>query len=430
MIKVHIRNLAVGGAGVGNVTSVSPSLKTSSDDPPLEGITAFVPFTIPGEDVWAHVDLHKKRYVEARLAEVISPAAGRVTPRCCHFGVCGGCELQHMSYASQLESKQAMIRSMLQVGGCGPEILNCLETIIPSQPFNYRRRIALHLDRQGNLGFYRSRSREIISLSECPIADPQIGALLPKLPYFAKAVCHKISTLILECDSSGVCAVLRALGRLSESELESLRDAAQLVFESVMIQDDSGERLTFGRRELTMPTVDGSVQVPVGAFSQINSEVNLQLVTAVCNELSQRGVREIWDLYAGAGNFALPLARRSFAVTAVEVDPRLVEVGKQEVSDYVCSSVEAFLRNGSSSRKAKRSLPDAIVADPPRSGLGNLVKSLPEVESLILISCHLPSFVRDLKNLTHGDWRVSRIVPFDMFAQTSYVEMMSVFIGK
>lgn len=427
MIKVHIRNLAVGGAGVGNVTAVSPSLKTPSDDPPLEGITAFVPFTIPGEDVWAHVDLHKKRYLEARLAEVISPAAGRVTPRCCHFGICGGCELQHMSYATQLESKHAMIRSMLQVGGCGEEILSCLEAIVPSQPFNYRRRIALHLDPQANLGFYRSRSREVISLNECPISDPQIGALLPKLSHFAKAVCHKISTLILECDSRGVCAVLRTLGKLTESDLESLRETTQLVFDSASIQDDSGERLTFGRRELTMPTLDGSVEVPVGAFSQINAEVNLQLVNAVCEELSRRRVSEIWDLYAGAGNFALPLARRGFSVTAVEVDPRLVEVGKREVPNYVCSSVEAFLRGGS---VLSRNLPDAIVADPPRSGLGNLVKSLPEVERLILISCHLPSFVRDLKNLINGDWRVSRIVPFDMFAQTSYVEMMSVFIRK
>ncbi len=423
-VRARIRNLAVGGAGVGNVIAVETAPGAPADES-LQGITAFVPFTIPGEEVRAFVEAHKKRYLEARLAEVLLPAPGRVVPQCEHFGVCGGCELQHMSYPTQLETKGEMIRSMLQVGGLGPEVISTLRPIVPSSPFNYRRRISLHIDEQGQIGFYRSRSREVVSLRECPISSPQIEELLPRLGSFAQAVARKVSTLVLEADDRGVCAAMRGVSSLYEADIEAVIDAARAVFDGAILTDDSGERAAFGRRELSMPSIDGPVTVPLGAFSQVNAEINGQLIATVCDQLESRTATTVWDLYAGAGNFALPLKRRGFDVLAVEVDERLVEVGKQGLASYLCSSVERFLKSAAAAK-----LPDAIVADPPRSGLGALVSTLPKVDTLILISCHLPSFVRDLKGLLQQGWKVSRILPFDMFAQTSYVEVLSVFQKK
>ena len=172
-----------------------------------------------------------------------------------------------------------------------------------------------------------------------------------------------------------------------------------------------------------------SLKLPAGVFSQVNWEVNLKLIEEVLSVIEPRAEMKVYDLYAGAGNFTLPLARSGASVEAVECESVLVRWGRENAKThgldqkvtYRERSVEKFLRN-------EKLDPDSILlADPPRSGLGPLVKELGAGKRLVLISCHLPSFVRDVKQLIQNEWSASRIQAFDMFAQTSYVEMMGVF---
>ena len=138
----------------------------------------------------------------------------------------------------------------------------------------------------------------------------------------------------------------------------------------------------------------------------------------------------VCDLYAGAGNFSFPMARVGARITAVECDKRLAGFGAENARrlqftkevEFVTSSVEKFLK-----KVRKEKPPELIVADPPRSGLGPVASMLPDAQRLILISCHQPSFVRDLVTLRNSGWRLHTILPFDMFAQTSYLEILSVF---
>lgn len=424
-ITVNIRNLAFGGDGVGEVTEPVPS---ESHD--LLGIAAFVPFTIPGERVQAHITEKKKRYLRGELIEVIEPSPHRVKPRCKYYGACGGCELQHIDYSEQLHLKEEMIRGALRAGRLPLQVVETLRPVLPSEPFGYRRRITLHLSESGLIGFYREHSRSIVSIEECSIAVPEISVLLPKLSVFSSAVRGKVTSVILEADALGVVAVLKSAYALGKKDSELILKAAREIFENALLLSAGEPAGGFGREILELPlSASGAfnLQVPAGNFSQINLEVNKELIEYVIAASNVERGQNVFDLYSGAGNFALPLARAGTKVTAVEVDPRLVQLGKQNSLRYkfdrsinfIEASVERFIAKESSA-------PDLIVADPPRSGLGSLASKMPKAKRMVLISCHLPSCVRDLLALVESGYKVEEIQPFDMFAQTSYTEIATV----
>ena len=190
------------------------------------------------------------------------------------------------------------------------------------------------------------------------------------------------------------------------------------------------ERGGFGRQILELPlTPSGTfkLKVPAGSFSQVNWEINQRLIADVIEYSGiGRNVR-VDDLFSGAGNFSVPAARDGAKVTAVENDPRLVNLGRENASRYSLNNlnfVETTVEKYLAGRKHQA---DVIIADPPRSGLGTMAQSLTYAKKLVLISCQLSSFVRDLRLLQDNGWIVEKIRPYDMFAQTSYVEIMSIY---
>lgn len=399
-------------------------------DKSLLGISAFVKFSIPGELVKAEIRETKKRHLRAELLEVLTPSAARVTPLCPHFGICGGCELQHIDYSEQLKLKQEMIRGALRAARLSQAVVEAVRPIIASEPYRYRRRVSLHISEGGLIGFYRELSRSVVSISECEISTPEIQSLIPKLQGFAEKVKGKISSLILESDPQGVVAVLKSAYALHAKEKEAIIKEARLVFESALVLAGGVPCGGYGRELIELPLNHAgtiSIQIPAGNFSQVNLEVNQQLIEYVINASGANRESSVFDLYAGAGNFSLPLARVGAKVIAVELDSRLAQLGKQNALRYnfdrsitfIESSVEKFLAKESS-------VPDIIIADPPRSGLASAIAKLPKAKAVVLISCHLPSCVRDLSGLIDLGYHVQEIQPFDMFAQTSYTEIATV----
>jgi len=425
LAHVNIRSLAFGGEGVGEVTEPAPIGGEG-----LLGISAFVPFTIPGERVTTQILEHKKRYLRGELVEILEQSPERTKPPCRYFGTCGGCEIQHISYEEQLRLKFEMIRGALRSGRLPSAVLDVVRPVIASAPYGYRRRVTLHLSESGLVGFYRERSRSVVSIEHCDVAVPAISDLLPKLSSFAHTVRGKLSSIILEADELGVIAVMKSAYALAKKDQELILGAARAVFENAILLSGADAAGGFGREILELPlntSGNMSLQVPAGNFSQINLEMNRELVEYVTSISGADRGSSVYDLYSGAGNFSLPLARLGAKVTAVEVDPRLVQLGKQNAQRYrfertlsfVQSSVEHFIA------KESGTVPDLIVADPPRSGLGSLASKIPRAKRVVLVSCHLPSCVRDLAALLELGYEVEEIMPFDMFAQTTYTEIVS-----
>ncbi|MFN8390397.1 MAG: 23S rRNA (uracil(1939)-C(5))-methyltransferase RlmD [Bdellovibrionota bacterium] len=425
-VSVNIRSLAVGGAGVGEVTAQTDG---RSD---LLGITAFVPYSAIGEQVAARVVQRKERYIQTELLSVTVASEQRVPPPCKLFTMCGGCELQHITYEQQLKAKYEMIYGALRAAKLPMRLLERLHPVVAGRELGYRRRVSLHIDQSGKVGFYREASRSVVATDHCPVAVAPINEVLKNIAEFGHEVRGKISSLLLEADSEGVVAVLKTPYALAASEARAMMDIAKKYFPSALLFAGEKEVSGYGRQILELPLNDRgtlTLRVPAGYFSQVNAEINARLVNRAIELANPTKNDLIGDLYAGAGNFSLPFARTGAKVTAVECDKRLVGVGRENATRYnlqknlefVELSVEKFLQ------RKPRPVFDIALCDPPRSGLGNLVPLLSEMKKIVLVSCHLPSFVRDAKNLCEHGWEADTIVPFDMFAQTSYVEILAVF---
>ncbi|HQH25771.1 MAG TPA: 23S rRNA (uracil(1939)-C(5))-methyltransferase RlmD [Oligoflexia bacterium] len=424
-ITVNIRSIAVGGAGVGEVKS------QSDGGAELLGITAFVPYCAAGEIVSAQVTEKKERYVKADLLTIEQASPDRTEPRCKYYANCGGCELQHMAYAAQLKAKYEMIAGALRAAKLPSTVVGVLRPLTPSAPYHYRRRISLHLDSGGRTGFYRQNSRSVVPIDSCSVASPAINSLLAQIQSFGRLVQGKISSVQLEEDVQGVVAVLQSPYDLSPAEQKEIIEQAKPFFASVVLMTGEKETGGYGRQILDLPLNEKnscSLRVPAGYFSQVNWPVNLALIERVVRSAQIAYGELAYDLYAGAGNFSIPLARAGAQVTAVECDKRLVSFGRESAKrfnldrriEFVEKSVEKFLSS------QKHNDARIIVADPPRSGLGKLVSQLNFGRKLLFVSCHLPSFVRDVKALLEQGWEAETIEPFDMFAQTSYVETLGV----
>jgi 23S rRNA (uracil1939-C5)-methyltransferase len=338
-----------------------------------------------------------------------------------------------LSYAAQCEAKFEMLRGSLQAAKFGKDVLSALVPLVPSQELNYRRRVTLHVDGSGRIGLYRSRSRSIVPIESCSVATPRINDALSALSLFgAELPSKKLSSILLEEDDQGLVAILKSPYDLTRSEVDVILEKVKRVFPNLVLIAAGKEVGGAGRQILELPLNDKKtffLRLPAGYFSQVNWNINLSLIKRVVEAARLSYGDKVYDLYAGAGNFTLPLARAGGQVTAVECDSRLAGFGRDNIKRhnlekkvlFLEQSVEQFLKD-----KAVFKDVSLIIADPPRSGLGNLLPQLNFSQRFLLISCHLPSFVRDLRGFAEMGWTVDSIEPFDMFPQTSYLEILAV----
>ncbi len=426
-VTVKIRNISSSrGGGVGEVISQN-DLKTD-----LLGISAFVPFTARGEVVKAKVEKREKKFLKTKLLEVIEPSSKRCNPRCKVFKKCGGCELQHLEIEEERESKFEMIKGALRASRCDLEIIDSLKPLVGGNEYGYRRRVNLHIDSKGNVGFFRQKSTVVEKITNCPIVTDEINELLENIQSFGSRVCGRITSILLESDKDGVIAVLRTPYDLHKSEINRILEVSKDYFLNAFIYSLNKEVGGYGRNQIELLLKENSsliLKVPVGSFTQVNWEVNQKLIKRVLAFVNKEEYKSVLDLYSGAGNFSLPLASLRLKVIAVECDKVLVSGGNRSVDNlnlnkfltFKKMSVEKYLR------RFNKLTFDVIIADPPRSGLGSLVTLLPKAKRLIVVYCSLPSFIRDLKKISQIGWKLKTIEPFDMFSRTSYIETLAVF---
>lgn len=425
-VRVRIRNVAFGGDGVGEVVEV-----LNSDFSFLLGKSTFVPMSVPGEVLSVKVVEDKKNYLKAEILEILEESENRVSPACSFFSQCGGCSLQHVDSSFQRDIKFGLIKSALVSARLGAASISKLKPLVSDLSFYYRRRIILHLDGLGNLGFYKKSSREVVSIDSCNIATEGINSLIKTLSSLSKEIYGQISTVHLEEDDLGVITVFHSRYDMGKQEVEKLLARVRPLISNVLVLSGSREIGSYGRTLLELEVEPGvSISVPAGGFSQVNWSINRKLVKRVVELLSIKSEDFVEDLYSGAGNFSLPFAKRAKRVIAVESDSRLNSLARDNASksDFggKLKVIEASVEKYVSALKPEHRV-DSILADPPRAGLENIAKKLKYAKKLALISCHLPSFIKDLKVLEEIGWNLVTIEPFDMFPQTTHVEILSYF---
>ena len=379
----------------------------------------FVPFALPGERVRVEPEGDGKH---ARLLAVVAPSPDRTDPICPHFGICGGCALQHVERRAYLAWKRAVVIQALKSRGLDAEV----EPVRPV-PLGSRRRATLTLGRAKEglaLGYRRARSHDLIDIDVCPILSPAIVKRLPKL----KAALGPLLGGKREA-RVGITDTEAGLDVLIEGVRANERVLAMLAGE---IDKLGVARITAGGDSLTLasPTIRlGAAQMkpPPGAFLQATRESEAAMTDLVREGTA--GARRIADLFAGLGTFTLALAGEA-AVDAYEADeaalaalaeairhtPRLKPV-RRIARDLFCAPL---------GRKELEGY-DAVVFDPPRAGAAAQAAQLATsaVKRLVAVSCNPGTLARDLRTLVDGGYRIARVVPVDQFLFSAHVEVVA-----
>jgi 23S rRNA (uracil1939-C5)-methyltransferase len=317
------------------------------------GMVVFVPYGIPGETVDVMLTERKARYARGHSVARHADAASRVAPPCPHFGICGGCDWQHIDYAAQLDFKTAAVRE--QFVRIGKFIDIVVPPCAPSpQPFGYRNHARLVAGSRG-LGYRAARSHAVVTVTACPILEPAVAAQLQTAT-------------------------------------------------------------------ATMP----------GDEVELRSWVAGLLVDAVLAALALRGEEQVLDLYCGGGLFTVPIGQRCHTVWGVEDNPVAVADALENVerAGVAATIVEATVTEALQLDEVSEIAWDAVVVDPPRTGLETSVTTAlcvmrPPV--IVYVSCEPATLARDARLLCDDGYRLGSVQPFDMFPQTHHVECVAVF---
>ena len=362
-----------------------------------ENLTVLVPLTAPGDVARVRIGEIKKRMAFADIVEITRPGPMRVAPPCVHFGTCGGCDFQQMSYAAQLEAKGGIIRDCLQrIGKIDFE--GEISVIASPNQFEYRSRARWHLDREKQtFGYFRRDSHEVIDVSQCPILTPGMQSTLDYLR-------QSVDWEMFWSQNPEIEAVSGEGGRVSTFSNELPELAAEISIEI------AGETYSY-----TAET-----------FFQANRFLIEKLIETAVGDLS--GVTA-FDLYCGVGLFSIPIARRFEKVTAVEEVVAAVELAKKNVENaglvnvkIIGTTVSKFLTEN----KLKKV--DLILIDPPRSGTEK--QTIPQLVALkpariVYVSCEPSILARDLRVLLDAGYAIDSITALDLFPQTHHVETVA-----
>lgn len=415
----------------------------------VEGKATFIADALPGERVRFRYTHVTKDADEGQCIAVDQASPHRVVPACEHFGLCGGCSMQHLAPAQQIEFKQKqLLDQLVRIGKVQPETVAAPLTGADAQAvWGYRRRARLgvkYVPKKGGVlvGFRERESGLIAGLSLCKVLDVRVGEKLRELaavveslsirnavPQVEVAAANRVALVfrVMETPSEADCDRLRAFGAregfdiyLQPGGLDSIRLLDPVSDDSRVLEyspDGSELRLRFQPAD----------------FIQINGNISQRTVNQALDWLALAPGDRVLELFCGLGNFSLPLARRGAQVIAAEGEQGLVERARDNAQ-----------RNGLPIRFEKADLfktaadvgwlqPafDKVLLDPPRAGAKEILPAVAQrkPERIVYVSCHPGTLARDAGTLVHEyGYRLTRVGVMDMFPHTGHVESMALFV--
>jgi 23S rRNA (uracil1939-C5)-methyltransferase len=410
----------------------------------VEGKTVFIGDALPGERVeWSRLK-RGRNFDEGRLERVLEPAADRVAPRCAHFGVCGGCVLQHLAPPRQLEFKQRqLIEALTRIGKVTPaEMLPPLQGGV----WNYRRRARLAArwvpkKERTVLGFRERNTNFIADVKRCEVLLPPLDSLVEPLSLLLTtlSVRNRVPQIEVAIADNAVALVVRILEELTPQDRELLLQFAREHPVQIYLQPGGYETIApltdVTPLEYRLPQFDVTLRFQPNDFIQVNGELNARMVARAIELLAPAPGEQILDLFCGLGNFSLPLARSGAHVVAVEGDAGLVARARANAQlngianvDFVCGDLAQ--QSASDAAWARREY-DKVLLDPPRAGAQEILPIVARcgAKVVLYVSCHPGTLARDAGILVHEHGFTLRGAGvMDMFPHTAHVESAALFI--
>ncbi len=426
-VEVEVEGLAGDGRGVARV----------------DGKTLFIDGALPGERVRAGYRARRRDFDEGTVLELLCPGADRVTPRCPHFGVCGGCSLQHLAPEAQVRYKQTqLVEALRRTGGVEPA--GVFEPVAgPHWGYRHKARIGLrYVPGKGRLliGFREAHSSKIADLSGCEVLAQGLGARLPALAALVDSLEARTSIPQVEIAAGDDAAALvfRHLVPLSAVDRERLVAFGARQGLRIFVQPggaDSVRPLDGGAAELHYRLADPALEFAFAPtdFTQVNAAVNRAMVARVLDLLALSGDERVLDLYCGLGNFTLAVARRAGRVTGVEGVAALVDRARRNAGANGLANVDFHVADLATPDPAAPWLAggwDRVLLDPPRSGAREVIPLVAALGAprIVYVSCHPATLARDAGSLVRDfGYRLAGAGVLDMFPHTAHVESVAVF---
>ncbi|MDE2400281.1 MAG: 23S rRNA (uracil(1939)-C(5))-methyltransferase RlmD [Burkholderiales bacterium] len=427
------------------------------------GKVVFVEGALPGEEVRVQVSRRKNNWEQASLHDLRAESAQRVTPKCLHFGVCGGCKMQHFHPAAQVAVKQRVLEDNLwHLAKVKPEtLLRPIEG--PAWGYRHRARLSVRDVRKMKsvlVGFRESKSSHVADIQSCQILPPHVSRLLMPLRALVGAMEHRdrVPQIEVAVGSKVTALVLRHLEALSSSDVHLLRNFAAehsawnggrfpIVWwlqakgpETVKPLDAHQTGLDYALPEfgITMPYKPTD-------FTQVNDAINQVLVGRALRLLQVRPDERVIDWFCGLGNFTLPLATQAREVLGIEGSELLVARSRENAQLNGLSGRTSFVAHNlfelTPTELANYGNADKWLVDPPREGAFALAKALADLNQdptqapgwmppkrIVYVSCNPATLARDAGLLVHqGGYRCAAAGAVNMFPHTAHVESMAVF---
>lgn len=429
MNEIVIDKLSFGGSGLGRI----------------DGKACFVPLSAPGDHLIVNISKNKRSYSEGIIDKIVSSSSFRIVPTCPFFGICGGCNWQHIDYDEQCRQKEQIVCESLWRGARVDA--DKVKPILHSPyTMGYRQRIQLKAyfsEGRLLLGFHKKGSHIVVDVNDtCLIASPSLNL---SIPYLRRTILNyseptKIPQIDLSSSSTGsVSAIFHYIGESSDGFAEYLKteyDSSAGV-QSVGVQ--FGRKVTYRHlagleyMHYMVPNSDGnemSICYSPDGFSQVNFSQNRQIVSCLTEIVRSIPHQSVLDLYCGNGNFSLPLAAIVENLVGYENFEKSVEIANFNASQNSVSNAKYLVMD---SAKAVMQIADdkikydLVLLDPPRTGAVNVAENIHKIGAahIIYVSCDPMTLSRDLAIIQKNGYEVLFVQPFDMFPQTYHIETLT-----
>ena len=379
--------------------------------------TVFVPGGIPGEKVRVEIHSEKNKYAYANLVSVLKASPERIEPNCEYFGVCGGCHFQHLTYEAQLEAKQQVtVDQMMRIGNVknAPVAL----TIASPEPWAYRIEMSLSPTKNGRLGFWSPKQKEVIPIESCPITRPELVELLDDIDMELDGL-RKL-TLRLGDDEALLAAI--EVDDVEPPELET--DFPLSV--AIVLPDKTSASLV-GDNHIVQAVKGHDFRVSPGCYFAPSPAAMKLVVDQVLTYAALSGQETVLDLYSGVGTLTAFLAEKAKEVIAVEVNPDAV--ADTAVNLSATENVSVYEGAVEDVLPQLDIQPDIIVLNPTNQGITREATKLileKRPSKIIYVSSDVATFARDGRKITFEGYELKEIQPIDMRPQTFHIDLVAV----
>jgi len=409
----------------------------------INGKAVFVSRALAGERVRLRFTGKHRHYDEASVEEVLSASPDRVEARCAHFGVCGGCALQHLDPAAQIAAKQrVLLENFERIGKVQPaQWLPALT----DQPWGYRRKARLsvkYVEKKGRVlvGFRESNGRYVADIARCEVLHPAVGERIALIAQLLEGMDGKreIPQIEVAAGDDLVALIFRHLQPLTARDSEALLQFGKTHGLGIYLQPGGIDSVAplwpeDARLSFRLPAYDVELEFRPLDFIQVNAGMNRRMIEHALTLLEPQPGDRVLDLFCGLGNFTLPLARRAAQVTGVEGDAGLVRRAQQNAQRNNVENATFFSADLAADQRATpwaKADYELLLLDPPRSGAAEILQYLPKrsARRLVYVSCHPASLARDAGTLVnqHG-FKLRSAGVMDMFPHTAHVESIALF---